>query len=353
MNIYFATPLTPASIYFAGSETFCIKPFLLMRPLVLVLLLAIPAVWELKAQQLPMFTQYAEMHGALNPAIISQMALAGDYRGYVGASARMQWAGRPGAPRTQLVHGQWLTGNSNFSALLGGHFVNDQAGQLGFTGVYGRISSVYFANKRYREEAGFAAGLTFGAVQFRVKLDNVIARDAQDPILLEGNINRIYPDVGFGIYAWQQLGRSGVTIYGGISVPQTLGINFEYQPAQGDQRYSLKRLRHYYAMGGMIKELGRSGSYIDISSWVKYVPNAPVNADLNIRLFQTVGDAETLQIWIGSGYNTANAMHFELGFVPGYDGKLKIGYCYDFNVSGSILKFGNSHEINLAMMLGE
>ncbi len=298
------------------------------------------------AQQLPLFTQYREMHAAINPAIMADQVLNGGYQAYVGASVRNQWVGREGAPRTQMVHGEWLTdGRRGFGALIGGHIINDQAGQLGYTGVYGRIASTWYANPRNPEEAGFSAGLAIGIVQFRVSLNDVIARD-KDPIQEAGDVNKIHKDVSLGVYGWQELGNETTTLYGGTSIPQVLGIKLQYRDSFG-----LERVRHYFGLMGVKQELGGSGSILELSSWVKYVPHAPVHVDLNLRLFQTLAD-ETVQLWIGAGMDTAKAVHAEIGFIPGYEGKIQIGYSFDFNTSNKILKFGNSHEVNVALMIG-
>lgn len=302
------------------------------------------------AQQLPLFTQYREMHGLINPAIIADQVLFQRYRAYVGASVRNQWVGREGAPRTQMVHGEWLTEGGNFKALIGGHIINDQAGQIGYTGVYGRIASTWVPDSRNPEEAGFSAGLAIGIVQFRVSLDDVIARDLKDPILEAGDLNKIHKDVSLGVYGWQQLDGLGgydMTLYGGTSIPQVLGIKLQYRDSFG-----LERVRHYYGLMGVMQELGRSGSILELSTWVKYVPNAPLHVDLNLRLLRTLAD-DTVQLWIGAGMDTAKAFHAEIGLIPGEDGKIKIGYSYDFNTSNKILKFGNSHEVSVGLMIGE
>lgn len=171
------------------------------------------------AQQLPLFTQYREMHGLINPAIIADQALLGGYQAYVGASVRNQWVGREGAPHSQVVHGEWLTGGRNFNPLVGGHIINEQAGQIGYTGVYGRIASTWYAEDSDPAYAGFSAGLAIGIVQFRVSLDDVIARD-KDPIQEAGDLNKIHKDVSLGVYGWQQLGNETTTLYGGTSIPE-------------------------------------------------------------------------------------------------------------------------------------
>lgn len=83
---------------------------------------------------------------------------------------------------------------------------------------------------------------------------------------------------------------------------------------------------------GVRQELGGTGSILELSSWVKYVPHAPIHVDINLRLFQTLAD-ETVQLWIGAGMDTAKAVHAEIGLIPGEYGKVKIGYSFDFNTS--------------------
>ena len=299
-----------------------------------------------------MFTQYREMHGAINPAIFSNHAMFGEYLGYVGSSVRVQWAGREGAPRTQLVHGEWLTDN-NPRLLMGGYILNDQAGQLGSTGAYARLASVFLLDDRDFAEGGFAAGLSFGAVQFRIDFDDVTARDEGDEVLTAGNHREVHRDVGIGIYGWKQfdgLGREDMTAFGGLSVPQAMGIDLHYRDSLGNN-YGLQRVRHYYAMGGIRQGTNRNDGYLELTTWLKYVPKAPFHAEINLRYNRLMGDQAT-SLWIGTGYSTAQAVHAELGMMLNED-KLRIGYSFDFVTSQRILKFGNSHEVSVGYAFGD
>lgn len=332
-----------------------IKPLLFSCGLFFLLPLAV------NAQQLPLFTQYREMSGAINPAIVSDYMLAGGFQVHLGSSIRMQWVGREGAPRTQMLHGEWFrqSRGSSFGILAGGYALNDQAGKMGFTGLYGRIASVWLADGRNPDEGGFAAGLAIGVVQFRIALSegDVMVRDADDPVLEAGNLHKIHRDVAVGAYGWRLMdgmGGEDMTVYGGVSIPQALGIDLFFKPdsiSQGEpERYGLERVKHYYGLAGLRQFLQRTGSYLDISTWVKYVPHAPLNLDINLRLHRNLDDVAGL--WIGAGVNTAKTFHTEIGIAPGEDENIRIGYSYDFNFSNKTLKFGNSHEINVAVLLG-
>lgn len=98
---------------------------------------------KLSAQQLPLFTQYRENTGLLNPA-----ALEPDYLGYgnnftVGASYRSQWDGLSGAPKTMTLRATYFADDyAGVTMMGGGYLVRDQTGPLSFTGAYGRIAGV-------------------------------------------------------------------------------------------------------------------------------------------------------------------------------------------------------------------
>lgn len=302
--------------------------------------------WVIHSQQLPLFTQYREHIGIINPA-----AIAGNYflygqTGSIGLSARQQWIGKEGAPQTQLIQGYYLSeSNQGISPIFGGHIINDKAGRVGTTGLYGRMGGILSSDPAYN---GFAAGITIGIVQYRVDLNGIIARDPDDELLADQSLQkRIYPDAGLGIYAWQAINDYDY-IVGGISIPQVLGLDVTFRN-ELDKKFNLNRVRHYYAMLGWVKDLPRDGSKLEMNGWFKYVPNTPFHFDANCRY--QIGQ-DFWDFWLGVGYGMSKAAHLEFGFVIGEDRPVKIGYGYDFNTSNKILAFGQSHELNLSYNFG-
>lgn len=303
---------------------------------------------KLSAQQLPLFTQYRENTGLLNPA-----ALEPDYLGYgnnftVGASYRSQWDGLSGAPKTMTLRATYFADDyAGVTMMGGGYLVRDQTGPLSFTGAYGRIAGVITSDPT---QGGVILGLTAGLVQFGVNSDNIVVRDKTDD-LASANQNQLFPDVGVGIYAYKYIstGRTGSSyIYGGASMPQVLGLNLNYKANAGD--YYLQRVRHIYGLLGMYMFFD-DNSFIEPSVWVKYVPNAPVNVDVNLR-YQLPGS-----LWVGTGGSTAGSLHLEAGVLLGenlgLNNSIRIGYGYDYSFRTFGPFVGGGHEINISYSLNK
>jgi type IX secretion system PorP/SprF family membrane protein len=296
----------------------------------------------LYGQQLSLFTQYRENAVILNPAAMESDFLAFGANMSFGASYRHQWTGISAGPRTQTLRMSFINKRyAGVTPLLGGHIINDQTGPTGFTGVYGRFGGVISADPEY---GGFALALTAGAVQYRVKASELILRDPGD-VLGSTNQSQIFPDVGLGLYYYQMVG-DGNFIYSGLSMPQALGLDLTFKNENG--QFFTQRVQHIFATLGFYKFVGDDG-FIEPSVLFKYVPNAPMNVDVNVR-YQIPGS-----IWVGAGVSTARAVHLETGFMLGeslgLDNIFRVGYGFDYGFNSFGPTAGATHEINLTFSL--
>lgn len=300
-------------------------------------------VQELSAQQLPLFSQYQDNYMAINPAMVSRDYLLKGENLSFGASHRNQWSDFENAPKTQIIRGEYLYENGSFGLLTGGYLLNDQTGPTGLTGLYGRIGGVLSADPYY---GGISIGLTVGAVQYRVKTSELNLRDEGD-IEAANNQMQIFPDVGFGIYYYKKLNGGGILdddyVYAGVSIPQTIGLDTEFQDETGN--FFLKRMQHFYAQAG-IYHLLEDESYLELAAWGKYVTAAPININLNLR-YQT-----NSAIYVGVGGSSAGSAHFETGVLlgdnAGFDSTIRIGYGFDYNFSSFGPAAGTTHEISVS-----
>lgn len=300
------------------------------------------AVTGLSAQQLSLFTQYRENTTLINPAAVESDFLAYGQNISFGASYRAQWVGLDNAPTTQTVRGTYLAaGMSGVALQAGGHIINDQTGPTGFTGFYGRIAGVLTDDPEY---GGFSVGLSAGFVQYRIRASDLDLRDEGDVI---GSVDQsqMNPDVGVGVFFYKAIGGRFVDnyIYGGISVPQVLGLDLTFKDDQNE--FTTQRVRHFYGLLGFYKFFD-NGSFLEPSVWVKYVQNAPTNVDVNLRYQLPVA------LWIGAGGSTAGTVHLETGFVlgenVGFDNFVRLGYGYDYSFSSFGPSAGSTHELNVA-----
>ena len=294
------------------------------------------------AQQIPLFTQYREVQGVLNPASINHDFFTNRHTKSFGLSYRKQWLDLKNPPTTQILRGEYFAADRQGVALLtGGYLMNDQTGPTGFTGIYGRIGGVITSDAEY---SGLSIGLAAGAVQYRVKTSELKLRDPGD-ILATQDRMQIYPDLSMGIFYYQRL--SGTLdedfFYAGLSVPQVLGLDLTFASADGT--FSTKRVQHYYANVGWYHFTGES-SFIEPSAWIRYVPGAPLSIDFNAR-YQVGGG-----FWLGVGSSFRGNVHLETGLIigksMGLDNTFKIGYGFDYSTQSYGVYAGSTHEVNVS-----
>jgi len=308
-----------------------------------ILLVLLLAQVYTTAQQLPLFTQYRQNMGLINPAAHSSDFLTYDQTANFGASFRKQWIGIKNAPTTQFIQGSYLYDSGGMGFLSGGYLINDQTGPTGFTGLYGRFA-VVLTDDVY--DRGLSLGLNAGIVQYRVDITEIDFLDGGD-ILAADDQMQLFPDVGFGIYAYQYIRSNGILddskVYAGVSVPQLIGLDLEFK-SDNDQFFT-RRVQHFYGILGLIKNLD-DDKFIEPTVWIKYTMNAPVNVDFNIRYKMAQN------FWVGAGASTAKAAHVEAGLLigeyPGSDNTFTIGYGFDYFFTSFGPEAGSSHEFNIS-----
>lgn len=294
------------------------------------------------AQQLSLFTQYRENATLINPAAMESDFLTFGYNMLFGANYRRQWAGLENTPETQSLRFSYINDRARGATYhAGGYLLNDQTGPTGYTGIYGRIGTVISQDP---EDSGLSVGLAVGYVAYQVRGDELILQDNGDPIA-GANQSQSHPDLGFGVYYYKNVGRDHL-FYGGVSVPQLLGFDVTYQDEDG--QFSVQRQRHYYGMAGWYFFTSEE-SFLELSSWVKYIEGVPFNADLTVR-YQLPSAP-----YVGAGISTASNFHFEagvnLGQSYGADSNFRFGYGYDYSFSSFGPSVGGTHELQLSVAL--
>ncbi len=302
---------------------------------------------EPMAQQLPLFTQYRDYQGFINPASVHK-----DYYNFgnnlsFGASYRQQWANINPAPKTQMLQGEYLLNTKQAVNLItGAYLIHDDTDPTGFTGFYGRIAGLISPDPKL---GGFSVGLNIGMVQYRINTQSLKLQDESD-ISKQNDLTKIYPDVGMGIFYYRNIQKGLLEndlIYGGISIPQLFGLDLNFSSAQ--EALKTKRVRHYYALLGWQKNFSKT-TFLESSIWFKYVQNAPVNTDFNVRL------SMNNNFWLGLGGSTAKNVHVEAGVILGknigFNHLIKIGYSFDRYFNNNFgPEFGNTHEVSISYSL--
>jgi type IX secretion system PorP/SprF family membrane protein len=277
-------------------------------------------------QQDPMVSQYMFNGLFLNPAY------AGSHPYFSSTlSFRKQWVNFEGAPQTAIaaVDGPLTRQNMGLGLIL----MNDQIGVTRRNDFVGNYSYHIKLNKTAKLSLGVSAGLS----QYKAELTKLQVWDTDDQVFVSNIASQLIPKFGFGAYVYDQ------KWYAGFSIP-TL---FAYQRGKNfsmDVNQSTFLNRHYFLTGGLVIEANEKIK-LKPSMLVKYLPNAPVQVDINFSvLFQ-----ET--IWTGISYRTGDAI---LGIVEYQaNNRFRVAYAYDLTLSRLRKYNAGSHEIMIGFDFGK
>lgn len=277
------------------------------------------------AQQEVMVSQYMFNGLFLNPAY------AGSH-GYTSTSLlhRTQWMQMEGAPRTSMaaVDGSVMHGKMG----LGLSIVHDQIGVSRDLDVAGH----YAYHLKVSEASRLAFGLRAGISSYSARLSELTYWDSNDQVFQENISNAVVGKFGFGIY-WYD-----ATSFIGISAP-TLHAADKQIRMDGSTVRDRYFKQHFYLQAGKVFPLGEMFD-IKPSTMVKFLPNAPIEADVNCNLLYRE------RIWFGVGYRTGDAFIGMLEYQV--NPQMRIGYAYDMTTSRLRNYSSGSHEVMIGIDFG-
>jgi len=289
-------------------------------------------------QQLPLQSQFNDLQSVINPAAMNTNYLYSNYTFNIGINHRSQWTEIPNAPKTNILHVDYVYENGPFSLISGGHIVQDQVSKIKTTGFYGKIGGLFSDNPK---ETGISLGLSGGIVQYAIDTRDAQLIDEDDAVAF-AKTNKLYPDIGFGVAFYRRLHKNDDLIFAGLSAPQILGLNLAFR--NDDNSFDLKRTQHYYAQIGYLRNLYRETSFLEFTGWIKYVKGAPINVDANIK-YQI-----TDLLYIGSGLNSSGIYNGNVGLELNNkigDNIIRLNYGFGAPFFSTSPRFGTSHEIGL------
>lgn len=270
----------------------------MMRKFLVTLLIIFTAFSLLRAQQDPLFTQYAFNQAALNPGV------AGTHEGTtLTAMSRMQWSGFAGAPETHIFTGHTkIKENMGFGLSL----YNDQIG----------VSDQTEAGLMYAYHLKFEnSTLSFGARgifhSFKADYTEVNLGGINDPRFAGTEINDVKVNFGAGLYWYSN------RHYIGLSMPY-LSIN-EFEANNSD--VSFTKERSVYLLAGYVFDIGASDFKIKPYLNFRVPGGAPVQLDLNASLIYKE------QVYLGFGVRPGSSLSamFEWQI-----SNFRLGYAADF-----------------------
>ena len=231
----------------------------------LMLLAFIVAGTTLNAQQEGQFTQYMYNKLPVNPAYAGARRVPS-----LTAIYRSQWIGFDGAPQSALASfsGPFLSNRVGIGVTVR-HFKiglqRDFSGSLAYS--YDLVAS---------EDVSFRVGLSGSIRSLGVAYTEAQANDPGDPSISNQKETDIYGNVGAGIY---------VTLkdhyYFGVSVPKIYSNVIGF--ANPNATLLAKEYPHFYGMAGAIIPVSEDINLMP-AVLLKYVQNAPFDADINLNL---------------------------------------------------------------------
>ena len=308
----------------------------------MILLLLLPR--GLKAQQLPLYSQYLLNGFIINPA------MAG-HDGYtsINATARQQWLGFKEAPQTYSASWQTRLFQRSYKIVnnpirrknmlipstkgrvgLGAYIVNDLNANVARTGF-----SFTYAYHIILNNQQLSFGLAAKAFQYRIHSEDLTFGVPGDPVLNNDFVNVAYsPDADFGVLF------NGFDYFAGFSVSNLLQTSVLIG-SNGVPDF--KTYRHYWLLGGYRFAITEE---IDLEpgALLKTSENWNPQGDLSLRLYY--GDL----FWGGLSYRTNKSIIALLGIRLE---SIYFGYAFDWALSDIGHYNYGSHEITLSVKLGD
>jgi type IX secretion system PorP/SprF family membrane protein len=297
-----------------------------------------------EAQQLPIYSQYLYNKFLVNPGVAGS-----DGYTSVNITAREQWVGYYGAPRTysfslqtrMLKRSYILKQTSPRKSVyrpksdgkvgLGGYVFSDKNGIIHRTGF--QFSYAY--HMWLRQSTQLSMGLALTGFHYKVDEREINFEDPNEP-WLSNDLRRgmFIPDATFGVYL--------------LNAAYSLGFSadqlFEASARIGDAAFRDFRLdRHYYLFGSYNFRL----NYLaEIQPSFMLVMSEQLKPQLDLGATYIFDQS----FWAGMSFRTSGAIIANLGVK--YQ-KMFIGYSFDFTLQEIQRVTYGTHEITLALKFGD
>jgi len=303
------------------------------------------------SQQLPLYSQYLYNKFLINPA----HAGSDGFTSY-NITAREQWIGYSGAPRTYslsfqtriLKRGYKLNQNifnrtvfrprTTGRVGLGGYVFSDKNGLVQRTG----FQTSYTYNLWIQDYTQLSLGLAFTGYHFKINVDERSFEESYEPLLYD-NLRRgvFIPDVDFGVYILNPRYDIGFSALQMLGAAAKIG-NYAYKNYWMD--------RHFYLFGSYTFYSGVKAE-IQPSLLLKMSEQIRPQADIGL----TYNYDQT--IWAGLAYRTGGALitNIRYKFIPSHVKmtSVYIGYAFDFTLNKIQRVTYGTHEVTMALKFGE
>jgi type IX secretion system PorP/SprF family membrane protein len=287
-----------------------------IKTLVLFLVFTL-LVAKLVAQQQPQYTQYMYTPSLINPAYVGI-----DQVMKISALHRSQWVGVHGAPVTQTLMFSTPLGQKTG---MGFNIVQDQIGPANETNA-----SLDLSYSLQLNDAGLylSFGMKGGIQLLNIDYTKLTTQNPNDPSLNENINSRITPNIGAGIYVYNN------DWYVGFSAPTLLSTKHYNRASVA----TVTSATHYYLTGGMNFNVNENTKFKP-AVLVKSATGVPTSIDLSLNFL--FNNKFTTGLSYRYNASVSGLIDFKVS------SSFSLGYAYDVNTSDIGYFSGGSHEVLL------
>jgi type IX secretion system PorP/SprF family membrane protein len=296
------------------------------------------------AQQLPLYSQYLYNKFLVNPAVAGS-----DGYTSVSLTAREQWVGYYGAPRTvsfsmqtrmlkksymlkqTRVKRQVYRPKSDGKVGLGAYVFSDKNGLVQRTGV----QASYAYHMWLQKGTQLSMGLALTGYHYKINEKEIDFEDPNEP-WLNNNLRRgmLVPDMSFGAYV--------------LNAKYSLGFSadqlFEASAKIGDKAWKTFRMKRQYYLFGSYDLSSGAYNIIQPSFLLLMSEQFKPQADIGITYIMNQ------DFWAGLAFRTSGALIANVGVK--YQ-NMFIGYAFDFTLQEIQRITYGTHEITFALKFGD
>ncbi|CAN5215578.1 hypothetical protein BH09BAC1_BH09BAC1_24950 [soil metagenome] len=297
-----------------------------MKKLFILIAFAAAAFTGLQAQQIPLYSQYWYHQFLYNPARAGFNDQAQAYFVY-----RRQFVGFQEGPQTQALTFDMPVMSKK--AGFGVYLFNDQSSI--FRRLGGNFSYAYHFN--FADDHRLSLGLSAGLQDIRINYNNVVVRDADDEVIMNGRRRNSFFEAGFGInYFFKNWNL-------GLSVPSLFGTDLRYLSQSGQAGYTMKR--HYVAQTSYKIKLAQDKFTIEPMAMFRTTEAFNFQFDVGASFMYKDW------VWLNGMYRYDYAVSMGGGFKV-HD-MITIGYSYDLPINNLNNYTTGSHELLLGVTFGK
>ena len=272
---------------------------------------------KLVAQQQTQYTQYMYTPSLINPAYVGI-----DQVMKISALHRSQWVGVHGAPVTQTL---MLSTPLGQKIGMGFNIVQDQIGPANETNA-----SLDLSYSLQLNDAGLnlSFGMKGGVQLLNVDFTKLTTENPNDPSLNENINSRITPNIGAGMYVYNN------DWYVGFSAPNLLSTK-HYNRASVS---TVTSATHFYLTGGMNFNVNENTKFKP-AFLIKSATGAPTSIDFSLNFL--FNNKFTTGLSYRYNASVSGLIDFKVS------SSFSLGYAYDVNTSDIGYFSGGSHEVLL------